>query len=94
MRYQFRVLSELETYFRELRKGNVPERRKGDIWRSGYADEEDFEQFLVSLWRDSEYWYPKRLVQYHEWERQHRFTVHRNGATTQDGQKIDAIEFI
>lgn len=94
MRYQFKVLSKSEQYFRDLREGKVQERRKGDKWRSDYADEEDFEQFLVSLWRDCEYWYSRRLVQYHDWERHHRFIVHKEAARTKDGQPIDAIEFV
>jgi hypothetical protein len=93
-RAAFRQLSEREQYFRDLQAGTVGERQKGDLWRSSYTDEIEFEDFLTSIWRESEFWYPRRRAAFHLFEREKRFIVHRANQSSPTEVEMDAIEYI
>lgn len=92
-RAEFKRLAEEEAYFRALRDGKVKPRHKRDVWRCSYADPLEFEQFLTSLWRNSEYWYPRRQAALNAFEDRYRFIVHRDGDHSPTGEKMDWIEF-
>jgi hypothetical protein len=93
-RAAYRRLQEEEQYFRDLQKGLVKERKERDLWRSSYPDEIEFEDFLTSLWRESEFWYPKRRAAFYLFEREKRFIVHRNRQSSPIEPEMDAIEYI
>jgi hypothetical protein len=90
----YKILSEREEYFRQLRAGHCRQRAANDEWRIRGMSDLDFELFLTSIWRESEFWYPRRMAEFRLFESEQKFIVHQARKSSPTAEGMDYIEYL